>query len=84
MNRDLLEALAEVAAAYYVDAMHRHPGLFTVTGVTATTDDDRVVAPVLWRIDQLLLDIQRALDPMAHVQQQPGPPPLPDDDDILY
>jgi hypothetical protein len=82
VNRELLEALADVAAAYYVDAMHRHPGLFTVTGVTVTTVDDRVVAPVLWRIDQLLLDIQRALDPMPHVQL-PVPPP-PDDDDIPF
>lgn len=74
MNRDLLEALAAVAADFYVDAMSRHPGLFTITGVDEVTDDDRKLLPVLWQIDELIIVIDRVLRP------RPTPPPHPDDD----
>lgn len=73
MNRDLLEALAGVAAELYFDAMKRHPGLFLITGVEAVTDDDRAVFPVLVQIDELLVAIDRALRPRPT-------PPHPDDD----
>lgn len=81
MNRDLLEALAAVATDYYLDAMSRHAGLFTMTGVTTTTDDDRRVAPVLWTIDQLLLEIECALGPPRTARRPVAPP---DDDDIPF
>lgn len=74
MNRDLLEALGAVAAEFYFDAMARHPGLFFATGVEEITADDRLVQPVLWEIDELILAIDRALRP------PPPAPPHPDDD----
>lgn len=80
MNRDLLEALAAVAAEYYFDALNRHPGLFTITGVTTATPEDHRAAPILWVIDQLLVEIDRALGPPR--ARPPAPPP--DDDDIPF
>jgi hypothetical protein len=81
MNDALLEALASIAATYYADAMHRHPALFTLR-VTRATPEDQLVAPVLWTIDQLLLDIDRALNHEAKVRRPPPRPP--DDDDIPF
>ena len=74
MNRDLLEALAAVASEFYLDAMNRHPGLFTMTGVEHQTDDDRKILPVLYQLDELIIVIDRVLRP------RPTPPPHPDDD----
>lgn len=74
MNREMLEALGALASEFYFDALERHPGLFTITGVEAQSDDDRRIAPVLWQIDELILVIDRAMRP------RPVSPPHPDDD----
>lgn len=73
MNRELLEALAAVAADVYADALERHPGLFLISGVEQVTDDDRAVFPVLLQIDELLFVLDQALRPRP-------PTPHPDDD----
>ena len=75
MNRDLLEALGAVAADFYLDAMNRHPGLFTVTGVTTVTDQDRAVFPLLAAIDNLIIEVDRVLRPAPSIQ--PGDEDLP-------
>lgn len=76
MNRDLLEALGALAADVYLDAMKRHPGLFPFTDVRAT-DEDRRLLPILWQLDQLLVELERVLRPAPAVK----PPP---DDDIPF
>jgi len=59
MNREMLEALG---ADVYLDAIHRHPGLFHITGAVRVTDDDRRLFPVLLLIDELLVAVNTALD----------------------
>jgi hypothetical protein len=87
MNRDLLEALEAVAAELYLDAMKRHPGLFTITGVEKVTDEDRAVFPVLTCIDELLIHIHDALN-SATWNEFEYPDPADDDgypdDDIPF
>ncbi len=73
MNRELLEALGAVAADVYLDAIHRHPGLFHITGVVRVTDDDLRLFPVLLLIDELLLAVDTALE------EPPDPPSEPED-----
>lgn len=63
MNRDLPEALGAVAADLYLDAMKRHPGLFTITGVVEVTDEDRALLPVLRTVDELIHAIDGVLHP---------------------
>ena len=87
MNRDLLEALGALAAEVYFDAMNRHPGLFTFTGVTTVTPDDRAIMPVLCCIDELFVVLDQALHPeTSNDLECPDPPDVPhrDDDDIPF
>lgn len=94
MNRELLEALSAVACDYYVDAIIRHPGLFSISGAPNANDEDRIVFPVLVVIDELLLAVESALHPefepviseLRLVDPDEGfaPPDDPSDDDIPF
>ena len=75
MKRDLLEALGALAAEVYFDALERNPALFTLTGATDVSAEDRAL-PVLVCIDELIFAIDTVL--------RPTPKPSPGEEDLPF